>query len=225
MTLSCFFHNAYNCGGGILTFMAVCLQGAFKMFRLNSMSSTHQCWLDCHVYLLIFTVFSHGYMFSLRLIKTSHLIRNMLLAYNRSYCKVSNPANGFRQTSSGGGYRPSRSPWRPCRRALVLRRSMSSGAVCSSTEGRRASGEEFLRSKMLEAQLPRGVSSRLTERRFASSFRTREEWDHVLFFPFQANMPSLSAPCRCWRDRKNNMLQIPLPYYHLIWLIWGMWEA
>lgn len=75
----------------------------------------------------------------------------------------------FWQTSSGGGYRPSRSLWRPCWRASVLRWSMSSRAVRSNTEGRRASGVEFFRSKMLEAQLPRGVSSRLTERRFASS--------------------------------------------------------
>lgn len=73
------------------------------------------------------------------------------------------------QTSSGGGYRPSRSLWRPCWRASVLRWSMSSRAVRSNTVGRRASGVEFFRSKMLEAQLPRGVSSRLTDRRFASS--------------------------------------------------------
>lgn len=59
--------------------------------------------------------------------------------------------------------------WRPCWRASALRRSMSSAVVRSSTEGSSASGEEFFRSKMLEAQLPRGVSSMDTERRFASS--------------------------------------------------------
>lgn len=84
------------------------------------------------------------------------------------------PRSGLGQTSSGGGYRPSRSVWRPCRRASVLRRSMSSGAVCSNTDGRRTSGDEFFRSKILEAQLPRGVSSRLSDRRFASSCETQQ---------------------------------------------------
>lgn len=109
--------------------------------------------------------------------------------------------DSFRQTSSVGGYRPSRSLWRPCRRASVLRRSMSSGAVRSSTDGRRASGEEFFRSKILEAQLPRGVSSRLTDRRFASSCSTKvRQRDEIMHFSFfQASMSPLSAHCRCFR--------------------------
>lgn len=143
---------------------------------------------------LILTVFSP-------VIYLAYCLSKMPLIQNFEDYVRFNPGDGFRQTSSGGGYRPSRSLWRPCRRASVLRRSMSSGAVCSNTDGRRASGEEFFRSKILEAQLPRGVSSRLTDRRFASSCSTRaRQRDEIMHFSFfQASMSPLSAHCRCFR--------------------------
>lgn len=133
----------------------------------------------------------------------------------------------LRQTSSGGGYRPSRSLCRPCSRASVLRRSMSSAAVRSSTDGRRASGEEFFRSKILEAQLPRGVSSRLTDRLFASSCNAGEREREVRScFVFSSKDVIFKCSLQMfWKDKKSNMLQDLLSYYHIIWLIRTMYNG
>lgn len=77
-------------------------------------------------------------------------------------------------TSSRAGCRAKSSRWRLALRCSSLCRSISSLGARSRRWGRRASGREFFKSKMLQAQLPRGVSSIDIDRRFRSSCKTTD---------------------------------------------------
>lgn len=73
-------------------------------------------------------------------------------------------------TSSRAGCRAKSSRWRLALRCSSLCLSISSLGARSRRWGRSASGREFFKSKMLQAQLPRGVSSMDIDRLFRSSY-------------------------------------------------------
>lgn len=76
---------------------------------------------------------------------------------------------GSKNTSSRAGCRAKSSRWRLALRCSSLCLSISSLGARSRRWGRSASGSEFFKSKMLQAQLPRGVSSMDIDRLFRSS--------------------------------------------------------
>lgn len=82
-------------------------------------------------------------------------------------------------TSSRAGCRAKSSRWRLALRCSSLCLSISSLGARSRRWGRSASGREFFKSKMLQAQLPRGVSSMDIDRLFRSSYGGRDAgWRH-----------------------------------------------